>query len=382
MGMNFFDAAADLVSLGFKVFPIVPGRKLPLIKAWQNAASDGLETITAWASQWPHANIGIATGIMSGVDVIDIDMKDGKNGQATLDALSRQGKALPPSPTAITPTGGIHRFFRAVPGIRNVVGVSKDGRGIGVGIDVRAEGGLVVAPPSELTKCAAHGAGAYRWLVPPMTAEFPRLPDWAVKMLMPKPRPKPTFKPDARGGDIEPVARFVAASPQGQRNDRLYWAARRARELVETRAVAERAVAEASAERRLGEAAAAAGLPELEAMRTIRSGLRSGNQGARDDHHHDRSDLHHRATMRSTAPRDRAPQNARPFVRNNQIDPHRDVADGRRCLLAERAYGGQDTYRALHQAGSGVGRGAPDPPDLYRADDHPRRAGSVLSSSL
>jgi len=90
--MNFFDAAADLVSLGFKVFPIGPGRKLPLIKAWQNAASDDLETITAWASQWPNANIGIATGIMSGVDVIDVDMKDGKNGQATLDALSGRAR--------------------------------------------------------------------------------------------------------------------------------------------------------------------------------------------------------------------------------------------------------------------------------------------------
>ena len=158
-------------------------------------------------------------------------------------------------------------------GIRNVVGVSKDGRGIGIGIDVRADGGLVVAPPSELTKCASHGAGKYRWLVPPMTAEFPRLPDWAVKMLMPKPRAKSTFKADPRGGDIEPLARFVAASPQGQRNDRLYWAARRARELVEGKSISE-----TSAEKRLGEAAAAAGLPDPEAMRTILSGLRGRQQ--------------------------------------------------------------------------------------------------------
>jgi hypothetical protein len=61
MVMNFLDAAADLVSLGFKVFPLVPGRKLPLIKAWQKHASDELETITEWANKWPSANIGIAT---------------------------------------------------------------------------------------------------------------------------------------------------------------------------------------------------------------------------------------------------------------------------------------------------------------------------------
>src|SRR5262249_12974940 len=161
----------------FKVFPIVRGRKLPLIKAWQREASDDLETITAWTNQWPHANIGVATGTMSGVVVIDVDMKDGKNGQATLDALAKQGRTLPLSPTAATPSGGIHRFFRAVPGIRNVVGLG-GGRGIGVGIDVRAEGGFVVAPPSELTQCAEHGAGEYRWLGPPMTPAFPRLPDW------------------------------------------------------------------------------------------------------------------------------------------------------------------------------------------------------------
>ena len=57
MVMNFLDAAADLVSLGFKVFPLVPGRKLPLIKAWQKQASDDLDTITAWSKQWPNANI-------------------------------------------------------------------------------------------------------------------------------------------------------------------------------------------------------------------------------------------------------------------------------------------------------------------------------------
>jgi hypothetical protein len=72
-----------------------------------------------------------------------------------------------------------------------------------------------------------------------------------------------------RGGDIEPLARFVATSPQGQRNDRLYWAARRARELVDGRSISE-----TSAEHRLREAAAAAGLPDMEAQRTIMSGLR------------------------------------------------------------------------------------------------------------
>jgi Bifunctional DNA primase/polymerase, N-terminal len=121
MVMNFLDAAADLVSLGFKVFPLVSGRKLPLIKAWQRQASDELEVITAWADRWPDANIGIATGVKSGVIVIDVDKKECKDGQATLDALTKKGRTLPSSPIVLTPTGGRHHFYRAVPGIKNVV---------------------------------------------------------------------------------------------------------------------------------------------------------------------------------------------------------------------------------------------------------------------
>jgi hypothetical protein len=81
--------------------------------------------------------------------------------------------------------------------------------------------------------------------------------------------------PDAGDRDIGGALRFAARSKDGNRNKSLYWAACRARELVE-----ERVITEASAERRLGEAAAAAGLPELESFRTIRSGLglKSGGQ--------------------------------------------------------------------------------------------------------
>jgi putative DNA primase/helicase len=177
MAMNFLNAAADLVPLGFKVVPLIPGRKLPLIKEWQHQASDDLDTITAWATEWPDANIAIATGVKSGVLVIDIDMKDGKNGQATLDALAKEGKVLPPSPTLMTPSGGLHRLFFAVPGLRNVVEIQA-GRGIGAGVDLRADGGLAVMPPSVLTEWRkgdefVHRAGAYRWLVPPMTPDFP-----------------------------------------------------------------------------------------------------------------------------------------------------------------------------------------------------------------
>jgi putative DNA primase/helicase len=133
--MRFFDDAADLVSLGFKVFPLVPGRKLPLIEAWQKQASDDADVIGEWAARWPNANIGIATGESSGVVVLDLDVKDSRNGVQDLAALRQRGQALPPCPIALTPSGGRHLFFAAAPGLKNVVGISRSGRGVGLGID-------------------------------------------------------------------------------------------------------------------------------------------------------------------------------------------------------------------------------------------------------
>jgi hypothetical protein len=257
MAMNFFDAAADLVSLGFSVIPLRPLTKLPLIKAWQRLASSDLDPITHWSRQWPDANIGIATGDASGVCVIDLDVKDDRNGIETIAKLAKAGKVLPPCPTVITPSGGRHLYFRMVPGLKNVVGVTGAGRGLGLGIDFRAKGGFVVAPPSILPN------GPYRWLVPPMTPNFPRLPDWALAMLRPPPpKPTPAYVPQAGGGDIEPLAKFVSVSPAGQRNDRLYWAACRARESR---------VSEALAIHRLTAAAEACGLKGPEVLRTIKS---------------------------------------------------------------------------------------------------------------
>ena len=93
-------------------------------------------------------------------------------------------------------------------------------------------------------------------------------------MLAPIERPRPAFKPEPGGGDIEPLARFVAGSPQGERNNRLYWAACRTRELV-----ARHIISEASAVRRLSEVAAAVGLPGPESLRTIASGLSGSAPG-------------------------------------------------------------------------------------------------------
>ena len=161
---EFLEHALQYVGRGWRVFPVhsvIKGKctcgrdcgknagKHPRIKGGCNAASVSPEQIAAWWKKWPKANIGIATGAVSGLVVLDLD---GAKGVAKLKALLGTVK-LPP--TACVATGrGWHLYFRALQA--EPTGCSSDG-----GLDVRGEGGYVIAPPS------IHASGArYRWINP------------------------------------------------------------------------------------------------------------------------------------------------------------------------------------------------------------------------
>jgi hypothetical protein len=104
-------------------------------------ASADLGTIERWWRRWPLANVAMPTGRMSGLLVLDVDAHRG--GDATLAALERQHGALPPAPRVHTPQGGVHLYFRmparSIPSRTDVA----------PGIDVRADGGYVLVPPSR-----------------------------------------------------------------------------------------------------------------------------------------------------------------------------------------------------------------------------------------
>jgi hypothetical protein len=140
--------------MGWAVFPLSPGMKIPIAgsRGFKDATSD-LAVITAWWTATPNANIGIATGKASGFWVIDSDNKKGKDGEASLKVFAAQ-HAEPPAATKVvqTPTGGTHRYIaydERAP-VRNRANVL-------VGVDIRGDGGYVVAPPS-ITEI-----GAYTW---------------------------------------------------------------------------------------------------------------------------------------------------------------------------------------------------------------------------
>lgn len=142
--MTFADAAVQLAESGLYVFPLIPGEKRPAVKDWENKAScDPLEVSKMWASR-RQANIGIATG-PSQLVVIDLD---GDEAIAWWEA-----NGVPGGARVDTPSGGRHHFWWCGPEIEIQTNRSKIFRGI----DVRASGGLVVAPGSITAKGAYTG---------------------------------------------------------------------------------------------------------------------------------------------------------------------------------------------------------------------------------
>jgi hypothetical protein len=108
--------------------------------------------IERWWRRQPSANIGLPTGKKSGILVLDVDVDDG--GLESLAKLERAGAPVPKTARTRTGGGGIHVFFRYPGGsteIRNSAGL------LGLGLDVRGEGGYVVVPPSRTQ-------GPYEWV--------------------------------------------------------------------------------------------------------------------------------------------------------------------------------------------------------------------------
>ena len=137
--------ALALAEMDFHIFPCIANAKLPLLKAYPVMASRDPATIEKWGRKYPGCNWGISTsrfGDDKALLVIDVDCKNGKNGDATLDALESDGFAFPLTLQTRTPTGGRHLFYTVDAPVKQGVDV------LGVGLDVRSQGGYVVAPGS------------------------------------------------------------------------------------------------------------------------------------------------------------------------------------------------------------------------------------------
>jgi hypothetical protein len=155
---------------GWSVLPLRAGDKRPLI-VWESLQTTraSAEQVTDWFKRWPDANIGIVTGEISNLVVLDIDPKHG--GDASLSRLERQLGPLPATIEATTGGGGRHLYF-AHPG-----GLIRNRTGLAQGIDLRGDGGYVVAPPS------IHPSGRpYTWIAGHSPEEIgpAALPRWIL----------------------------------------------------------------------------------------------------------------------------------------------------------------------------------------------------------
>ena len=144
---ELLQAALKYRGHGYSVIPAKPDKK-PYIP-WTPYQTQKAEpaTIEGWWKEWPEANIGIVTGKISGIVVVDVDSEAG---QEALNSYIPDSLIVPSSNT---PRGGMHLYFKH-PG--HAVG---NATGILPGVDVRGNGGYVIAPPGR----GANGK-SYTWL--------------------------------------------------------------------------------------------------------------------------------------------------------------------------------------------------------------------------
>lgn len=166
-------AALDYLHRGWSVIPMRARDKRPAIR-WQEYQSvpAGEREVRDWFRRWPDDNVGIVTGAVSGLLVLDVDPRHG--GDASLARLEREHGPLPRTLEVLTGGGGRHLYF-AHPGgnVRNRVAIAP-------GIDLRGDGGCVVAPPS------LHPGGRhYRWVPDhgPGDVDPAPLPHWLLRLV-------------------------------------------------------------------------------------------------------------------------------------------------------------------------------------------------------
>jgi predicted P-loop ATPase len=192
-------AALGYAKRGWQVLPCRAGDKRPATRhGFKDATADKAALIRFWGAT-PDANIGIATGAASKLVVLDVDPRNG--GSEQLHEAQRVHGDLPETLVAATGGGGTHYFFE-LPDGGLPCGVLADG------LDLKAEGGYVVAAPS------VHPSGAtYRWLSDPSKTPLASCPDWIVEAMRSRAR--------RQTPGSKPAPATIIASPPADARDTL-----------------------------------------------------------------------------------------------------------------------------------------------------------------
>jgi hypothetical protein len=167
----------------------------------RNSATTVSETIKKWWTEFPRCNVGVVTGPESGLVVVDVDPRHG--GDVSLKKLKTFGN-IPYTLTAYTGGDGAH-YYLAHPGNGQIIR-SREKMGGFSGVDQKANGGYVVAPPS------GHSSGnRYSWKISPYNNAVAPIPAWLLELLL-KDEEKPSRVSNHNG---------VGKIPDGTRNNTL-----------------------------------------------------------------------------------------------------------------------------------------------------------------
>lgn len=272
-------AALAYAGAGFPIFPCNPtsdkaaGSKAPLVpgenpKGAKNGghwlASTDLDQIQRWWGRWPSALIGFPTGARTRAVVVDLDPRDHPP-EDMLSALRvwcgggfawadpETGEIIAPA-VAETQSGGLHLYFARPDGeILNRANLfagfikTSEAQDVLAHVDVRGDGGYVIAPPSRM-----ESGAEYRWVRRPQKADdgswlLPPLPP-ALRRVITRERlpksdaPRAAARPVHFEGDahikryvektIDGILLTLRSAPPGERNQLIFWASCRLGEFV------------------------------------------------------------------------------------------------------------------------------------------------------
>lgn len=193
------EEALDLIAKqGFSIIPLRPMDKKPLLPSWAEFQTrpPTEEEVEDWWTRWPNANIGIVTGAVSGIVVVDVD---GQNGLGWMKAN------MPVTGVYVETSKGWHGYFKHPGGkISNRAGLAPE-------VDLRADGGYVVAPPS------VHPSGkVYKWEFTPGLSGWDDLADFPIQ----GEQRAASIPQGINLGGVKPLL-DLAPVEKGQRNNRL-----------------------------------------------------------------------------------------------------------------------------------------------------------------
>jgi hypothetical protein len=200
---KLYNRGLSLIPIAGKTSQDKDGAKRPLI-SWQEYQQRraSLDEIQNWINIYPKRDIGVVTGPISQILVLDIDGEDGE--------LSLRGFNLPVTWTVKTKRGW-HYYFRWTSTLDGKVTTKA---GVKPGVDVRGEGGYVVAPPS-----AGYNGTPYRWHRAPDVTPLAVPPEWLVNLLPAKGSNLQTANEAAKSSGKSWVSESLNGIREGNRNE-------------------------------------------------------------------------------------------------------------------------------------------------------------------